>query len=600
MSSEKRQCRWDSKELTGSDHNEYQLQILSNQQQRRSSSREPKVAKDSNDLLPPPLPPKKALDKAESEALKLKDIRNLVGQELAITQPLPPIVQLSDLVRRYPNCMPVRVQVRNGYHNSAALLAIAQDEVYDIHFIKHAKVVALRDKCGNEELSLPLNSSVEFAVLYNPKSNEDEARKGFLFKSVAELVASKPLPLVVKATRAYEGSSPESSVEAGELLLLMGVVKSSSFGRGKQLQVRSLTNDGGEKLLHEKCAGAFSTKPDYVRMTLAMMVQHKLTFPQTVLIYPDRELDSFLPSSIASSPVILEGYKGETSIVATQVCSASAASSLGVPSVLDIHLDVEIDVEAVRLDERARVQLAAKTLAIYNSFDASYATVYMKKSMARAYSAQALLYKHTANDLPNGVQLRWPILLGSGLPVAESSHPKLQFDMKSPLDAPQPKRPASQFCIFPSNPPSDSGGYDSILQQPPSKASEDVYQALDFSQVSQEENPYASPIIAPTAGRLTHTPSGTNMSERDSFNYTECFPDASGHMLTGKERCVADLEKTSLDFRSGYLKLLKALDGRIERLELAERDISHTITRLSTVCSQIQERLQRLESRLHQ
>ena len=44
--------------------------------------------------------------------------------------------------------------------------------------------------------------------------------QGFHFETVSDLLAMKSLPKVVLATKAHQGSSPDSSVSEGELLVI--------------------------------------------------------------------------------------------------------------------------------------------------------------------------------------------------------------------------------------------------------------------------------------------------------------------------------------------------------------------------------------------
>ncbi len=597
MSRKQRQGKWSDKEstFTGSDCTVYEILP---EPQHRKSKRANKVS------APPPLPPPRPTppqskrtrpSPAETAVLEPSKRRSQAQKNLVLTRStLSPgfPVKLSDIVTKYPYCLPVRVQVHNGYYSSTTELFVAQNEVFDLHLIKHTKVVTLKStrETGKEELSLPLNSTVEFAVLYDPNHNESEARKGFLFDTVTDVIASKYRPLVVRATRAYKGSSLESSVGAGELLLLTGVKSSSFPGRGKQLQACSLTNDGKEKQLHEKCAGAFSTKPEDVRMMLSAMIQHKFTLPQTVVVFPDRELDSFLPSSIASSPVTLEGYKGETSIVATQVASASTISSFGDQQVLDIHLSVDIEVEPLQLNKGEQLQLTENTLALYKNFDASNIQVYVENPTTRMYDAQSLLYKRIARDRPSGIQLQWPNLLEDESSESNFSGcsrlttvPLLKPSQTSPGTSPVQSRPPSPL------------EYETVASSVRHKPPEGIYQLIDPCQVNRTESIYTTtPLRDPTA-------------VVEASKSKEGIPPEAA-LLKWEDEEAKEVEKRMETFEvklTGYGSQIAELSSKfsqtskkVAKFESADKGTSEAITGLTRVCTQMQEQIQQLESRI--
>lgn len=46
---------------------------------------------------------------------------------------------------------------------------ISAGDIYNFHFVKNEKVVSIRD-CGGTHFSIPLNSEIQFGLLYNPGS----------------------------------------------------------------------------------------------------------------------------------------------------------------------------------------------------------------------------------------------------------------------------------------------------------------------------------------------------------------------------------------------------------------------------------------------
>ena len=315
--------------------------------------------------------------------------------------------QLSDFISRHSNLLPFCVKVCNGFCSSATDLSISQNEIFNLHFVKHTKVVVMKDSEGREEYSVPVNSSVPFGIVYNPVQKEKRALEGFHFETVGDILRMKPLPTVISATKAYHSNSLETSVEANEILLIKGVTTRSTLrGRGKLLKVYSLKH--GAKQLTEKCAGGFSTKPCSVKMHLSTMIEHSILFPQKAVLIADHQIDAVLSSSMATLPVILEKVKGETSVIATS--AEEEGTENGVK--LDISSDLDVQVEAVSITETEESLLQENSQSLYNSFDISTLQIVIDKPSSRAYELQCLLYKKLRHGKEmDGMQLVLPSLL---------------------------------------------------------------------------------------------------------------------------------------------------------------------------------------------
>ena len=315
--------------------------------------------------------------------------------------------QLSHFITKNSNFLPLRVGVCNGFCSSATDLSISQNEKFNLHFVKHTRVIVMRDSEIREEYSVPLNSSVRFGIVYDPIQDEKRALQGFYFETVGELIAMKQLPTVVCATKAYSGSSFESSVEANEILLIKGVTARSTLrGKGKVLKLYSLKH--GLKQLAEKCAGGFSTEPKRVGMHLSKMMEHSIIFPQKAMLIADYQIDTLLSSSMATLPVTLEKAKGETSVIATN----SEEEAIENVVKLDISSELDVEVEAVCITEAEESLLHKNTHSLYDAFNISTLQFVVDKSSSRAYDLQCLLYKRVLPGMErDGVQLTLPSLL---------------------------------------------------------------------------------------------------------------------------------------------------------------------------------------------
>ena len=106
-------------------------------------------------------------------------------------------------------------------------------DAFNLHFTKSVKVVVVETlpQQGSTEYSIPLNSSIRFSPLYNPHENLEEAKKGYRFQSVAEILAQKVLPKLLRVTRGYTGSNSENSLSESEIVLVLKSMKNKLTGK---------------------------------------------------------------------------------------------------------------------------------------------------------------------------------------------------------------------------------------------------------------------------------------------------------------------------------------------------------------------------------
>ena len=73
--------------------------------------------------------------------------------------------------------------------------------MYNIHFLKRARVMQFKDR-HDIPYSIPLNSAIEFGLLYQPKDGRQatEIEIGVVFSSVSDLLSQHELPKVSSTT----------------------------------------------------------------------------------------------------------------------------------------------------------------------------------------------------------------------------------------------------------------------------------------------------------------------------------------------------------------------------------------------------------------
>ena len=115
---------------------------------------------------------------------------------------------------------------------------ISTGDVYNFHFIKNEKVMSIQD-AGGTHFSIPLNSSIQFGILYSPVGNTAQAVKGYSFKTVGELAKYDIPPRIIRATQAFDVSDSKSSIEAEEILIVKKIGR-TAIKRKHYVKVLSL------------------------------------------------------------------------------------------------------------------------------------------------------------------------------------------------------------------------------------------------------------------------------------------------------------------------------------------------------------------------
>lgn len=314
-------------------------------------------------------------------------------------------IELSDFVLKHSNLLPVSVNVIGGFC-TVSDISIACSERLNFHFVKHSKVVVLTGSEGLDQYSVPVNSPLKFGLLFNPVGDEQEAISGYYYRTAGDIIGLRALPAVVCATQDYKSHYAESSVEAGEVLVIKAVKSSSFPGRGKVLKVHSLRY--GDKQLSEKCSGHFSTRPEDVKLEVSVLLQHSICLPHKALLFANDDMSSSLPPSMTESPILLERIKGETSVIAT----SSDEDDLESIPLLDISSDVSMQIEVIPLSEEGKSSLIEKTNVVHETYDSSRLQPIMNKPCSRTFDLQTLLYKKTvAGQEMDGIHLVWPTVM---------------------------------------------------------------------------------------------------------------------------------------------------------------------------------------------
>ena len=306
-------------------------------------------------------------------------------------------LSLSKFVSLYRKEIPIQVRVCKGFYGPNEDTSISEGDRFNVHFIKHTKIVTVEYDNGSR-YHVPLNSAVQFGILYNPNNNLSDAMKGYRFETVADLLRMSTLPTVVFAWKAFQGSSAESSIAANEALIVKKVV-SKRLNTKQQLKVFSL-KENKKKVLNSNCAGNFSTRPRDVCLLLPEILKYLPDiFPCKAVLYnidrfaADRSATSGGLSSRSGSMtkfgsaslVTMMHSSIETSIVATSALERDIAKA----HLFDIRIDLDILVRVEHIaDEDESHRLYEDATFIYEHFDPTK----LYKNVAKSRDMQSQFY----------------------------------------------------------------------------------------------------------------------------------------------------------------------------------------------------------------
>jgi hypothetical protein len=361
---------------------------------------------------PPPPPPRKTASALQSiTGDKFFSSGGATNKKLS----------LSKFVSLYLKEFPIQVRVCKGFCGPSEDTSISEGDRFNVHFVQHTKIITVEYDNGSR-YHVPHNSAIPFGILYNPDNNLSDAMKGYRFETVADLLRSLVMPVLVFARKAFQGSSPESSIFANELLLVKKVV-SKRLGTKQQLKVFSF-KENKEKFLNPNCAGNFTTRPRDICLFLPEILRHLPDiFPCKAVLYSvsslaaDRSavMSGGLPSTSGSmtkfgsaSLVIMVHSRIETSIIATSALEQHIENA----QLLDIPIDLDILVRVEHIaDEDETHRLYEDATFIYEHFD-PHRLCDFKSKLANSPDRQSQFYTniHYSRER-DGVNLEAPRII---------------------------------------------------------------------------------------------------------------------------------------------------------------------------------------------
>lgn len=401
-----------------------------------------------------PTPPRKypSKDKPHTHSIdhgKLNRVKTPEGE----------VLSLSSFVTKYSRSLPLRVRVDKGFCGAEERFVISSGDVYNIHFLKRTKVVSICDSNRNE-YTIPLNSAIEFGMLYDSTGDSKEVKSGIVFKTAGDILAlcqnsDRPLPKIVCATKYHLSGDPKSSVKENELLLLRRMGR-TTVKRKPVLKVYSLTTKE-EKTLHEDCAGHFTTDPYRVRLYPPEILAHfSDLLPLKSMLFINAETSEELPIHLTSDIITLTHSITETSLIATTCWEGGIAPTDEDRVPVDIPID--LDIEVVIIPVEGNEQLFMDTRNLYEGFDPSKVLTWKDAKDADKFTAQTSLNRVVRSGYEKeGLELQKPEKI--------YDVPKAGNARSPPISAEKIQVPTSVSETTHSPPTAHSSSY-SLLEKP--------------------------------------------------------------------------------------------------------------------------------------
>ena len=287
--------------------------------------------------------------------------------------PKPKVMTLQELASSYSDELPVSVTAQCGYFGKNSNMQISVGETFFIHLMKTTDVVhVVAAGQGIDKYSIPINSSCQLSLIYNPHENVSEALQGYVFNGVMKLANANPLPKVVTTLTAWKKGN--TVIEMNEILVVRGI------NSNKELEVFNMKSNQ-IKLLPFQCQTIFTTDPHLLYMYLLDIVDNiPSAFPCQVLL---QDTDDMRMLSGSRHLKLLK-----TASETTLLCSYPGTND---------HFELPVDLPNVTVticenDETVKFQLYETTKNIISEYNPAYATCCRDDVAKDVYETQSKMY----------------------------------------------------------------------------------------------------------------------------------------------------------------------------------------------------------------
>ena len=341
------------------------MEEIRSEKLKNSTSPPPLTPRPKSSILPPPV-----LSRAQNQQNLHKETNSSCKQNSELTPKLPqvfttgaegqiydtikvsPQLPLHEIMNKFKGDIPFRLSVCDSMYGISEENSLLDGELLDVHCLKETTVVHAVCTHSGRKLMIPINSSIQCSVIYDPVDNNEVAEIGFSFPTTSHLFKSHPLPQVVAVDKGFAGKEKTSSFVEGEVLIL------KRFDGRKKLECISIPSNE-LKALRESMKISFTTNDLKIKLYLSEVVEY-LNFPvKAKIFHTEKNIQQKF-----RHPHMLTMVSSEQSLI------ASYHSHPG--SIVEILANVPIDFELIELEEDDRQLLFEKSKTILETFHPSH------------------------------------------------------------------------------------------------------------------------------------------------------------------------------------------------------------------------------------
>ena len=377
-----------------------------------------------NQLNAPSLPPVQ-ISSSLSPSPSLRSIEASNPSQEAVVPPGPQKksepMPLKDFVEKYVNEFPLQLEVAQG---TCGGTRIDRGELYNVHFIKTTQVANLVTSKGMKYI-VPLNSVIQFGVLFNPVDRVQDAIQGYLFNTVGEIMSTQCMPPLLYVQKTFDVSSPDGCVYAGEVLVIKEVKQTlKKLLRGKCLSCTVVGTEQNRKLF-DNCEGSFSTAPADVKLYLPDIIRYLPLPQQCVLYYTGLNAQDVLPQ-LPSGVVTLSAVQCEKSLIVTKATLQKDTGSLiSSDNLMELPIETDILVHAIWPHDSNMQKLIEDTSKHYRNFSPASlnSTSMLVSENPYHLQKQAVLLSAIRYDesLASGINIKLPPKIASKVQLTTQS-----------------------------------------------------------------------------------------------------------------------------------------------------------------------------------
>ena len=386
---------------------------------------------------------------------------------------------LTEFVQKHQNRFPLPIKMCSS-HTGA--ITVNEGDVYNVHFLKVTDVVNITASNGSAQYVVPLNSAVQFGVLYNPTNKSQDAIQGFVFATAGEIMSTGLVPPIMLVQQSCEISSQDGSVQAGDLLVINEVKQ--KILRSKMLMCTDVRTEQ-KKRLSENCAGHFSTTPSHTKLYLPQLLRH-IPLPQYCVLFYDGMNAKEITSKLPGGTIEITRMTSQQSIIVSRQSTGE---------LFEFPLSNSIVVQALQPADNVMKQLIEDTKQKHQNFKpANVNSTSMMLSLENPYTMnrQVMLFSCTRKDEK--------ALIGIKLELPKICNSHNELDEPNPNDDPDYQLPQVAFAEYEAakkfSPPSQQSHYDS----PKSNVLKTVTKTTD-----EDDDVYDIPCV-PNAADFKITP----------------------------------------------------------------------------------------------